>query len=71
MRKVVFYWDWHGDVDLTIDKVYTVLESEISGYQRTEQYLIQGDSGEKRWYEKYCFEDISVVREQRLKELGV
>lgn len=67
MKKVAFYWDWHGSANLTVDKTYTVLS--IRTDKGRDEYLIEDDSGKKRWYDSYLFEEISEVRNDKLKTL--
>jgi hypothetical protein len=50
---------------LTIDKIYDVLSTNLT------QYLIEDDSGNQRWYNTSRFEDLSTIRQDKLKQLGI
>jgi hypothetical protein len=50
---------------LTIDKTYEVVEN-CQG-----MYYIKDNSGEERWYYYSRFKDISTIREEKLKQLGI
>jgi len=50
---------------LTIDKIYEVL-IENEGH-----YKIVGDDNDKSYYRKDCFVGIDVIREEKLKQLGI
>jgi hypothetical protein len=50
---------------LTINKTYEVLKTSQG------QYYIKDNSGEERWYNDNRFKDISTIRKEKLKQLGI
>lgn len=50
---------------LTINKTYEVVR-ESKG-----QYYIKDNSGEERWYNDNRFKDITTIRKEKLKQLGI
>jgi hypothetical protein len=50
---------------ITIDKIYEVL-SESEYY-----YEMIGDNNEKSFFNKHCFVGIDVIREDKVKQLGI
>ena len=50
---------------LTINKTYEVVR-ESKG-----QYYIKDNSGEERWYNDNRFKDITIIRKEKLKQLGI
>lgn len=56
----------NGPIELlTINKTYEVIENSQN------QYYIKDNSGEERWYNQSRFEDISIIRQKKLKQLGI
>jgi hypothetical protein len=51
---------------LTIGKIYDVISTSDH-----EQYLIKDDSGGQRWYNTSRFEELSTIRQEKLKQLGI
>jgi hypothetical protein len=52
---------------LTIDKIYDVLSTDLAA----SLYLIEDDSDNKRWYSTSRFEDMAIIRQDKLKQLGI
>jgi len=50
---------------LTINKTYEVIKNSKG------QYYIKDNSGEERWYNDNRFKDITTIREEKLKQLGI
>lgn len=56
----------NGPIELlTINKTYDVIK-ESQG-----QYYIKDNSGEERWYNDNRFKDITTIRKEKLKQLGI
>jgi len=56
----------NGPIELlTIDKTYDAIK--ISGGQ----YYIKDNSGDERWYNENRFKDISIIRQEKLNQLGI
>jgi hypothetical protein len=56
----------NGPIELlTIDKTYEAIK--ISGGQ----YYIKDNSGEERWYNDYRFKAMYIVRQEKLKKIGI
>ena len=50
---------------LTINKTYEVIKNSKG------QYYIKDNSGEERWYNDNRFKDITTIRKEKLKQLGI
>jgi hypothetical protein len=50
---------------LTIDKTYEAIKISQG------QYYIKDNSNEERWYNDNRFKDISTIRKEKLKQLGI
>lgn len=50
---------------LTINKTYEVIKNS------KDQYYIKDNSGEERWYNDNRFKDITTIRKEKLKQLGI
>lgn len=56
----------NGPIELlTINKTYEVIKNSRG------QYLIKDNSGEERWYNDNRFKDIAIVRQEKLKQIGI
>lgn len=56
----------NGPIELlTINKTYEVIKNSQG------QYLIKDNSGEERWYNDNRFKDIAIVRQEKLKQIGI
>ena len=50
---------------LTINKTYEAIEISQN------QYYIKDNSGDERWYNKNRFKDVAIVRQEKLKQIGI
>jgi hypothetical protein len=50
---------------LTINKIYEA--TKVS----QDQYYIKDNSGEERWYNYNRFKDMAIVRQEKLKQIGI
>ena len=50
---------------LTINKTYEAIEISQN------QYYIKDNSGDERWYNQNRFKDVAIVRQEKLKQLGI
>jgi hypothetical protein len=56
----------NGPIELlTIDKTYEAIKN-FRG-----QYYIKDNSGDERWYNENRFKDISIIRQEKLNQLGI
>ena len=56
----------NGPIELlTTNKTYEVIKNSQG------QYLIKDNSGEERWYNDNRFKDIAIVRQEKLKQIGI
>jgi hypothetical protein len=56
----------NGPIELlTIDKTYEAIKT-FRG-----QYYIKDNSGDERWYNENRFKDISIIRQEKLNQLGI
>jgi hypothetical protein len=56
----------NGPIELlTINKTYEAIKISKG------QYYIKDNSGEERWYNDNRFKDISTIRKEKLKQLGI
>jgi hypothetical protein len=56
---------------LTKDKTYEVVKTGNLINVCSEMYYIKDNSDEERWYYYSRFKDISTIREEKLKQLGI
>lgn len=50
---------------LTINKTYEAIEISQN------QYYIKDNSGDERWYNQNRFKDVAIVRQEKLKQIGI
>jgi hypothetical protein len=50
---------------LTINKIYEAIKVSQG------QYYIKDNSGEERWYNYNRFKDMAIVRQEKLKQIGI
>lgn len=50
---------------LTINKTYEAIEISQN------QYYIKDNSGDERWYNKNRFKDVAILRQEKLKQIGI
>ena len=50
---------------LTINKTYETIEISQN------QYYIKDNSGDERWYNQNRFKDVAIVRQEKLKQIGI
>lgn len=56
----------NGPIELiTINKTYEAIKISQG------QYYIKDNSGEERWYNDNRFKDIAIVRQEKLKQIGI
>lgn len=56
----------NGPIELlTINKTYEAIKISQG------QYYIKDNSGEERWYNDNRFKDMSIVRQEKLKQIGI
>lgn len=56
----------NGPIELlTTNKTYEAIKISQG------QYLIKDNSGEERWYNDNRFKDIAIVRQEKLKQIGI
>jgi len=56
----------NGNIELlTINKTYEAIKISQG------QYYIKDNSNEERWYNDNRFKDISTIRKEKLKQLGI
>jgi hypothetical protein len=56
----------NGPIELlTINKIYEAIKVS------QDQYYIKDNSGEERWYNYNRFKDMAIVRQEKLKQIGI
>ena len=56
----------NGPIELlTINKIYDAIKVS------QDQYYIKDNSGEERWYNYNRFKDMAIVRQEKLKQIGI